>query len=401
MNDNTLDVLSSTNPWWQNNTFRHKVIDRPNYLTDIDMNSHHVEILLGARRVGKTSIMESLINTLLSKQETAESILFITADNPFLANINLSVLIDNYMTHVGITMTDKLYIFIDEIQDVKDWQLVLKYYYDNSSIKFIVSGSSSLLINEQAKKLTGRTNLHTVWTLAWDEVKLFNAKYTFEQYLDYGGYPEIVLGLPDPLRSILQIVDSTVYRDLIGLYGIQNPKKLIDLIRIMSEKVGTAVSFRSISNQLDIDDTTAKKLIEYLISIKLIFELPLYTVSTKKALRNPSKYYFQDNGIISCYTQHATVGALAENLVAIKLSQMYAKSSVNFGYLVENGQEIDFVFGSDKYEVKYRDDWHEFADNYETAGSLTKEALTLIIPNKTNIEHPEIKYISLEWLLKS
>jgi predicted AAA+ superfamily ATPase len=360
------------------------------------MGEHHIEILLGARRVGKTSIMESLINQLLGSGVKPKRILFITADNPFLAKVSLSDLIAAYMKQEELATMDEMYIFIDEIQDIVGWQLVLKYYYDSYKIKFVVSGSSSLLINQQAKKLTGRINLNTVWPLAWGEVKLFNRNYSFEKYLDYGGYPEIVIGLPDPARATLQIVDSTVYRDLLGLYGIQNPKILIDLIRLMSEKVGTPISYRSMGKQLDIDDTTAKKLIEYLISIKLIFALPLFTTSTKKALRNPSKYYFLDNGIISCYSLHKTSGALAENLVAICLSQRYAKSGVNYGYAIEDAQETDFVYGKDRYEVKYRDDWKDFVDDYESNDAISPTQLTLIVPKDTNIEHPHHKYVGLE-----
>jgi len=399
MNEKTQKILFSTNPWWQDLSFRYPVIDRPNILTDINPDRHHVEVLLGARRVGKTSIMGSLINKLLSNKVDPRKILFITADNPFLADVNLSDLLASYLEQSHYSMSDQLYIFIDEIQDVTDWQLVIKYFYDNSQIKFIVSGSSSLLIDEQARKLTGRINIHTIWTLSWDEVRLFRADYSFSQYIDYGSYPEIILGLSNPSQAIVQIVDSTVYRDLIGLYGIQNPKKLIDLIRIMSEKIGTAVSFRNIASQLDIDDTTAKKLIEYLISIKLIFELPLFTVSTKKALRNPSKYYFLDNGIISSYSLHNVVGALAENLVAIRLAQLYAKSGVNYGYIIENGHEIDFVYGTEKFEVKYRDDWQEIGENYFNDDSTNYSEVTMIIPTDTNLQKPHIRYIGLERFL--
>ncbi len=399
MKEKTQKILSSTNPWWQDSSFRYPVIDRPKILAEIHPDRHHIEVLLGARRVGKTSIMGSLINKLLSDKVDPHKILFITADNPFLIDVNLSDLLESYIEQSRFSLSDELYIFIDEIQDVKNWQLIVKYYYDNSQIKFVVSGSSSLLIDEQARKLTGRINIHTIWTLSWDEVRLFKAEYSFDEYLNYGGYPEIILGLPDPDQTIVQIVDSTVYRDLIGLYGIQNPKKLIDLIRIMSEKIGTAVSFRSIASQLDIDDTTAKKLIEYLISIKLLFELPLFTVSTKKALRNPSKYYFLDNGIISSYSLHNVVGALAENLVAIRLAQSYAKSGVNFGYIVENGQEIDFVYGTEKFEVKYRDDWQEIGENYFDNDKTNNSEVTMIIPTDTNLQKPHLKYVGLEKFL--
>ena len=399
MNEKIQKILSSTNPWWQDSSFRYPVIDRPKILTDINPGRHHVEVLLGARRVGKTSIMESLINKLLSNKVDPRKILFITADNPFLIDVNLSDLLASYLEQSHYSMSDQLYIFIDEIQDVADWQLTIKYFYDNSQIKFIVSGSSSMLIDEQARKLTGRINIHTIWTLSWDEVRLFRTDYSFDKYINYGGYPEIVLGLSDPNQTIVQIVDSTVYRDLIGLYGIQNPKKLIDLIRIMSEKIGTAVSFRNIASQMDIDDTTAKKLIEYLISIKLLFELPLFTVSTKKALRNPSKYYFLDNGIISSYSLHNVVGALAENLVAIRLAQLYAKSGVNYGYIIENKQEIDFVYGTEKFEVKYRDDWQEIGENYFSDDNANNFEVTMIIPTATNIQKLHIKYVGLEKFL--
>jgi uncharacterized protein len=391
--------VKETNHWWHTPAFRFDVISRPKYADKLDASPHQIHVLLGARRVGKTSIMESRINSLLNNGVAPTSILYITADNPFLASQKLQSIIDELLVETSHTLTDNLYIFIDEVQDIADWQITLKYYHDNSSFRFVVSGSSSLLISEQTKKLTGRTMLHNIWPLAWSEVGIFDKNYSFDKYLDHGGYPQLVLGVDNQTSFIAQTVESTLYRDLVGLYGIQNPKRLEEVVRLLSEKVGSPVSFKSIATQLGIDDTTAKKLVEYLISIRLIFEMPLYTQSTKRAMRNPSKYYFIDNGIISLYAGHVSVGALAENLVAVHLMQNYENQALRYGYGSVEGQEIDFVFGDNNYEVKYRDDWPEIVEHLLGKLPYSTAPYTFVVPNTHNKEYSRAKVVSLKQLL--
>ncbi len=173
------EVVSETNHWWRDTRYRYAVVRRSQYTDRISSDSPQIKVLLGARRVGKTSIMESIINTLLDTGVDPVTILYVTADNPFISSHKLQHIIDELLAATSHSLTDKLYIFIDEVQDIDDWQVTLKYYHDNSSFRFIVSGSSSLLISEQTKKLTGRTQLHTVWPLAWSEVSLFNGSYSF------------------------------------------------------------------------------------------------------------------------------------------------------------------------------------------------------------------------------
>jgi uncharacterized protein len=390
MEQNTSTILSKINPWWVDREFRHDVINRPYYLNRLDTSQKLIDVLLGARRVGKSSIIESLINKLMDSGTDPVQILYLTADNPFLRTMDLAETIQQHIDNIKT----RCYVFIDEIQDVDNWQTTLKYFYDNFDVKFVISGSSNLLINEQARKLTGRANIVNIWTLGWDEVALFNKSYSFQDYFDKGGYPEIVLGSNRPDKLVAQIIESTVYRDLTGIYGIQNPKKIMDLLRLLSEKVCSLVSYRSIAKQMDIDDSTAKKLVEYLINIRLVFEVPLSTISTKKALRNPSKYYIADNGIITNIALQSSEGALAENLVAISIQKSAHGTLNSLGYGIKDGVETDFIVNGGNIEVKYRDDWETQIDKE------TDQKMLVITKSDTLSSHPFITAVPLQEFIK-
>ena len=165
--------------------------------------------------------------------------------------------------------------------------------------------------------------------------------------------------------DLVGVVESTLYRDLRSLYAIRNPKVLFDVLILLSEKLGAPVSFATLGKQLKIDDGTAKKLIDYLMAIQLIFVIPVYTKSTKVALRNPSKYYFTDHGIAGVLSKHFSEGSIAENIVARRLLSIKTSLLDNptYTYTYVDGAEVDFKTKDQMYEVKYRDDWEEIIAN--------------------------------------
>ncbi len=386
------NFVHDSSPWLGNPAYRYPgIIERPSYDEQINLDNEHVQVLLGARRIGKTYVMRQLINRLL---DTKAHVYFVSADNPLLSAEYFYELIDKITQPSG----QRLYVFIDEIQDMPGWQKVIKHFYDTRGVKFIVSGSSSLIINQESAKLTGRHQLINIWPLDYREAQDFDPKITLDQYLQDGGYPEIVLGKIEPSR-IIDIVESTLFRDLLSLYQIRNPQILGELVKILAAKVGTPVSFATLAKDLGADDQTIAKIINYLVGMRLLIELPIFSRSAKVQLRNPSKYYFIDSGIVHKYSLQPKLGLLAENVVAVQLERWRLRQHANWGYQLVNGQEIDFCVAQDRYEVKYRQDWQTFTDRYEPAQDLGG-TLTMIIPASTTIEHPNQTYIGLaEFLL--
>lgn len=382
------NLINQSSPWIKDPSFRYpNIISRVLYDDSINLQNDLAQILLGARRIGKTSIMRQHINELLDNNEL---VYFISADNPLLDPKSFYAVIDK----ITESQNKRIYIFIDEIQDMPDWQKIIKHFYDNRTAKFIISGSSSLVIDQESAKLTGRHQVVYVWPLSFPEAQLFNPNIDLLHYLQDGGYPEIVLGKIEPAQ-VIDIVESTLYRDLLSLYQIRNPAILGDIIKVLAAKVGTPVSFATLAKNVGADDQTVSKIVDYLIGMRLIFELPIYTRSAKVQLRNPSKYYFVDSGIIHKYSYQPKLGLLAENAVAVQLEKNRFIERSRWGYELENGQEIDFRVGDKRYEVKYRDDWQNFTDQYQFVDDAYRSSLTMIIPDATNIEHPHQEYVGL------
>jgi hypothetical protein len=406
MENNTkfLDFIKSINPWWERKSFRFKVITRKDYLNNVvERGDKLIDIFIGARRVGKTSIMETIINHLLKKDIDPKNIIFISAEIREVKEKGIKEIID------VVTKENKkdyfketLHIFIDEVQEIDEWQNDIKLLYDNSKIKFYLSGSSSLILNSKTSKLTGRYFLQKVLPLSFSEFLKFTKQSIgnvqkknqsiLNSYIDLGGYPEYVLNRNQ--SYLRQSIESTLYRDLLAVYGIRNPKILEALLEFLADKITTPVSANRIKNDLKIDDKTAKFYLQYLQDVYLIY--PVYRIgpSNKISLTSPPKYYLNDTGVLNILGIQPRIGHLVENMIFLKFLQ--AQNKVEFPkiyYNVIETHEIDFYFNKKNYEVKGYNEINDY--NFEKY-SLNDTEITIILPdenlNKDLYYSPNILY---------
>ena len=358
-------TLSILNPWWEDKNYRFNLKPRSSYETLIQSQNKNIDIFIGARRVGKTSIMQNIINRLLSSRVNKRQIIYFSAD----ARISQSLAPEDIVTYVKTTFslkqTDKIYLFLDEVQDMPDWQRSVKYLYDNSNIKIYITGSSSLILRPQTSKLTGRFILHEVLGLSFTEYLEFTSQKLFKNhtknillvssYLQSGGYPEYVLG--KDRQIITSIIDSTLYRDLISKYGIRNPAFLKDLLDYLADKVTSPVSNSNIAKDLGVNDDTAKFYLKYLQDVYLIYPVYRKGKSNKISKSSVPKYYFNDTGVLNQRSLSPKIGLLAENAVYLHLRRKsFSKEYPGIFYNEINGTEVDFDNRSgDLTEVKFRD----------------------------------------------
>ena len=155
-------VLLEDNPHWLKNDVYDNFIDREVLNKAISfLGAKEIIALIGARRVGKSTIAKLLIKELLKTTE-AKNIFFINLEKPeFIPYKNdasyLNNIYDEYLKIADPDMNKKIYFFIDEIQIFKNWEVFIKSKFENSNIKFIITGSnSSLLTSNYATVLTGR-----------------------------------------------------------------------------------------------------------------------------------------------------------------------------------------------------------------------------------------------------
>ena len=152
------NILNQMNEWWKNQPIDAK-INRPKYLKIFKENADNKEILLlmGSRRVGKTTIMKQWINFLLKNNKIKpQQILYVLLDHPELKKYSLIQILDTYLKMHGLSTKEPIYVFFDEIQYRKNWDQEIKAIYEIYKIKLILSGSSISLLSRQKNYLTGR-----------------------------------------------------------------------------------------------------------------------------------------------------------------------------------------------------------------------------------------------------
>ena len=374
MLDKTFRDLQNLNPWWDDYKFRFQVIKRPFYLTNLLSKNRLIKILIGARRTGKTSLLKNIINHFLDHRVPNLNLIFLTSDLISLQRQGIKEVLDAiYQKHL-LKASQKVFIFIDEIQEIPNWQQDLKFFYDHYPISFFISGSSSLILSKQTAKLTGRFLLTQVLTLSFSEYLNFknispknNPTAFLEEYLQTGGYPEYVLN-KEP-QYLFEVVESTLYRELLTHYGIRNPGYLKELFSYLADKITNYVSANTIKKNLGVSDQTAKFYLQYLQDVYLIF--PLYKAGRSYKITKSSvpKYYFNDTGILYLFAQNPRIGHLVENAVFLQLlRQTKLKQRPDLFYEIKNNVEIDFVLNKNaSYECKYREDLgQKDLEKYET-----------------------------------
>lgn len=386
------NTLINLNPWWDNPDYRFDIKPRSSYESLIINQNKNIDIFIGARRVGKTSIMQNIINHLLSSKVNHHQIIYFSADARVSQSLMPEDIINFTRTRFNLKQSDRIYLFLDEVQDMPDWQRSVKYLYDNTNIKIYLTGSSSLILRPQTSKLTGRFILHEVLGLSFTEYLEFtgqkltknHSKNTqlLSSYLETGGYPEYVLGKD---RQILgNIIESTLYRDLISKYGIRNPAFLKDLLDYLADKVTSPVSNRTIAKDLGVNDDTAKFYLQYLQDVYLIYPVYRKGKSNKISKSSVPKYYFNDTGVLALRSLSPKIGSLAENAVYLHLRRKsFSKEYPDIFYSEINGIEIDFDNRSgDLTEVKYRDNIiKEDIEKYQ----LIEHEISMVVKTQSEI----------------
>ncbi len=318
------------------------------YIEKIESWLQRKEIIIikGIRRAGKTHIMYQLM-------QKVKNAIYINFDD---------FRLDSYLNIELLEQVMKLrkknkrtYFFLDEIQRVKGFEKWLRTYYDREDeIKFIIGGSNiSLMSPKLSTVLTGRNITFTIYPLTFNELKTFS-KQPFEEYLEFGGFPEIVME-KDVLKKrqlLEQYINDIIMKDILDKYSITNITQLKALVNFFLSNPGLRISANKLSKQLGIHKDTAQKYIEYIIDTFLIFEVPYfsYSAKTKYIGIQASKYYCIDNGIHTISSTKKNNSLLFENLVAVQLKQ---HNKELFYWL--NGVEIDFVADKKAIQVTATD----------------------------------------------
>lgn len=342
------EILYQYNPWWEEEVDLKEIVIREKYVTLLKENvdNKHVIFLTGLRRVGKTTLMKILIESLLTSGMESKFILYVSVDDYLLRNNNLFEIIDEYKKIHRITFEQKIFVFFDEITFQKDYLNQLKTLYDKYNIKIFATSSSSSLLKDNKAFLTGRSITFEVEPLDFKEYMIFkninlkNRDSTledeyFRDYMRDGGLPENVL---NPNREyLMNLVDDIIQKDITAFHGIKNHQILRDYFTLLMERSGKQLSINKIANILHISPDTSRRYLYYFEETFLIHLLPRWGKTNEKIL-SAKKIYACDLGIKHLFIGDRDLGSYFENYIYLQL-----RNKKEVFYLYEDGNEIDFL----------------------------------------------------------
>jgi predicted AAA+ superfamily ATPase len=336
---------------------------------DVDLSSPHIVDILGVRRCGKTYYMFQLISELVNSGIPKSNILYINLDDDRLQPLNgdeLQLLIETFNEFFEVSEDHKLYLFLDEIQNMPDWEKWAKSTYDkNGNIKIVVSGSNaSLLSRDISSLLTGRHITTRMFPFSFSEFldhhgikyqlktlqyskKKTSVKKLFNEYLQNGGFPEVIYYPGLGQRELLQsYFDDIIFRDIISRFNIRNPQVFKQLSIFCISNIAKPHTFNSLrrlfANYTSLSTDAIINYLSYLEDAFLLFSVSHYDHSMKKQINKPKKLYCIDTGMINAVSFRFSdnLGQLYENLVFLQLKrsnhEMYYWQSAK-------GYEVDFV----------------------------------------------------------
>lgn len=320
-------------------------------------------ILLGARQVGKTT----LIQKILSDKEY----LFLNGDDSSVR----SLLNQSDTFRLKQIIGNHTIVFIDEAQRIPHIGLTLKLITDQfKSVQLIVSGSSALEISNQTNEsLTGRKWEYQLYPISWQELEtsigFVEGEKQLEHRLIYGMYPDVINNTGKEQKVLQELTESYLYKDILALATIRKPELLEGLLQALALQVGNEVSYNELAQLLQVDKTTIITYLDLLEKAFIIFRLRSFSRNMRNEIKNNRKIYFWDNGIrnmllanLNPINLRQDKGALWENfLIAERMKRAeYSNIIANF-YFWRNvqQQEIDFVEEKNGeitcFELKWKD----------------------------------------------
>ena len=255
-----------------------------------------------------------------------------------------------------IITTDRYYLFLDELQEIKGWEKVINDILEKYNVDIYVTGSNSkLMSSEIATYLSGRYVSIPVYTLSFKEYLTFknkeniNVKDMFDEYLQFGGFPLIGISNFDT-TSAYQVVEgiysSIITRDISKRHKIRNKDLFDRVVKFVIENVGKTFSANSIVNFLKSEQRTLSvetvyNYLKWLVDAFIIYPCSRYDIQGKTILKTQEKYYLSDITFKYCKFgfNPSMIAAMLENIVYLELKRRGYEVYIGKNY----NKEIDFI----------------------------------------------------------
>ena len=308
-------------------------------LGSIPLELPHAVIISGIRRSGKSTLLHQILKKL-------PNYYYLNFEDTRLINFesgDFEKLDEVFHTEYGPSE----YYLLDEIQNVKGWEIFVRSRLDRHKHLFITGSNASMLSKELGTRLTGRHINVELFPFSFGEALLFRKEIaspdSFEWYFKQGGFPDFIkYGRPEILRELFTDI---LQRDIISRHKIRETKALHELALYLLSNVGKEFSYNSLKKMFQFGSVnTPISFVSYLEDSYLLFTIPKFDYSLKKQMINEKKVYSIDNGLSNANSVSfsSNKGRMLENFVFITLR----RSHKNIYYFRENG-ECDFLIKED------------------------------------------------------
>ncbi len=327
-----------------------------------EISQPEINILLGARQVGKTTLLREIEKHAIQKK--LKTIFFDLEQPETLAKFNQSdsEIIDRLKTAGQV-------IFIDEFQFLPNASKILKAIYGlKSGIKFYCSGSSSLEIHKHLKEsLAGRRFLFRIYPLQYAELKASVNNFSFEAYLRYGGMPALAQTDSEERKQLIlsELLSAYILKDIKSLVKEENIRAFNHLIYLLAQNQGSVISVHSLANEVKVNFATLNRYLDILEQTFVNFRVPSFSSNLGNELKKSCKTYFYDLGVrnallrdFSSLADRSDRGILFESFVFLSLQyRLKPNMEIKF-WRTKEGHEVDFILLKDRrpipIEVKAR-----------------------------------------------
>jgi len=386
--------LQFDNPWWEqgkHSKVAYEETPRRKYFETfsrniLDREVHRALVLMGPRRVGKTVMVYHSIRKLLDTGVQAKNILYLSLETPIYTGLSLERVIIYFQELFNHQRNSKLFVFFDEIQYLREWEIHLKSLVDSfPSYRFVATGSAAaalrlkstesgagrfsdyvlppltfseylMFINREGELIEREEKESTVDGSTWTTGNRYRSSnidelnQEFINYLNFGGYPEAVFSKTirqDPGQYIKSdIIDKVLLRDLPSLYGINDIQELNRLFTTLAYNSGHEVSLEGLSKSSGVAKNTIKRYLEYLEAAFLIHRVERIDRSAKRFKRAMNfKVYLTNPSMRAALfgqltTDAVAIGAMTETAI---FSQWQHKQLSELYYARWKAGEIDIV----------------------------------------------------------
>lgn len=399
-------------------------------------------VLMGPRRVGKTVMIQQTVQHLIDQGAAPKSVLYVSLDTPTYFGLPLERLLQLFQEHHKHHRKSELYVFFDEIQYLKDWEIHLKSLVDSyPSVQFVASGSAAAALRLKSRESgAGRFTDFLLPPLTFAEflrfknledslfeITVHNGKEfwhpkditalndEFVNYINYGGFPEAVFS--ERVRNNIErfigndIIDKVLLRDLPSLYGISDTQELNHLFTTIAYNTGNEVSLDGLSQSSGVAKNTLKKYMEYLEAAFLIRRVNRVDQNARRFKRAVTfKVYLTNPCIRAALFGPVEAGSEAMGLIAETafLCQWMHSWVINDTFYARwHGGEIDIVCLSltDQrplwvYEVKWSDRPVKHSNELRAVISFAKKhhLSQIHVLTKTRFARAEVSGIEITFL---